>query len=142
MMADFRNENQMSDDFSRAGMARVTDYQDNLLLFTPREYLTDVATKFGNTDCVESDVVVLDGEDGIEELTDVRIFQGNLVGALKNKIGSSRPMHLGRLRAVDNPKQTGKDAKPMWILEPPTDDDAQTARDYIATTKKNADPFA
>lgn len=133
----------MADDFSRAGQTRVTDYQDCLLLFTPREYLADVATKFGNSDAVESDIVVLDGgEEGIEELSDVRIFQGNLVGALKNKIGSARPMHLGRLRAVPNPKQSGPDAKPMWILETPTDDDAQAARDYLAGVAKNADPFA
>jgi hypothetical protein len=133
----------MSDPFSRAGSGgRITDFEDNLILFTPREYLTNVETKFGDTDAVDTDAVVLDAEgEGVEDLGQIRVFQGHLVGALKVKIGSNRPMLLGRLRTAPNTKG-GKDAKPMWILESPTDADAEVARAYLKSLEAANDPFA
>lgn len=130
----------MSDPFSRANSGvKITDYKDRLILFTPTEHVTDIDTKYGKTDAVDADIVILDGPDAPEELDNVRIFQGVLIQRLKGCIGNSRrPMYLGRLTTIPNKKDP--EGKPTWILDAPSDTDAQVARDFLA--RKNEDPFA
>jgi hypothetical protein len=119
---------------------KITEFKGCLLLFTPLAYVTDIETKFGKTDAVESDVVVLDGKDKGERIDNVRIFQANLVGALKHRIGKTPGMVLGRLGTVPNKKDA--EGKPVWVLEQPTEQDKQAARDYLAKATAPKDPFA
>jgi hypothetical protein len=117
------------------GGAKITDYRGSLLLITPTEYREGITTTFGEKDAVAADVVVLDQtESGApEELSDVLIFQGVIIGQTKGKV--NRGMVLGRLgqRPASKPGQN-----PAWALEDPTEADKQAARDYIAAK----DPFA
>jgi len=135
----------MSDPFSSpAKGARVTDYKGALLLISPYDYKENVATSFGEKDAVEANVVVLtEPTDGFPEgqgpaphvAEGVLFFQGVLIGQTKAKV-ASKGMVLGRLgqRPVSKPGQN-----PAWALEDPTDEDAQKARDYLATL---SDPFS
>jgi hypothetical protein len=123
-----------------ASGARITDYEGQLLLLTPLEYLTDVDTKFGDTDAVDAELVVLDGPDGFEDVGVVRIFQSILIGSLKHRIGKATPMVLGRLGTIPNRKVP--DGKPAWVLNQPEDEDKQLARDYLAKLAESRDPFA
>jgi hypothetical protein len=119
---------------------KITEYKGRLMLVTPLEYVTGISTKFGESDAVDADVVILDGEEKGERLDNVRIFQGALIGVLKGRIGKQVGMVLGRLGTVPNKKDT--EGKPVWVLEQPTEDDKQVARDYLAAATKPKDPFA
>lgn len=121
---------------SPSGDSKITDFEGNLLLVTPTDYLTGVTTAFGDKDCVEAEVVVLDGEDGAEVYDGVRIFQGVLISELKPKVGKG--MVLGRLGRRE-PKQKGHQG--AWALMTPTDEDKELAREFIAE-RADSDPFA
>lgn len=128
------------DPFASAGSTgvKITDYEGRLLLVTPNEYIQGLKTDYDeDKDAVDADVVVLDGEGAPEELDDVRIFQGKLIGSLKHRIGKKQNMVLGRL-GKDSPKKKGQSA--AWTFETPTDDDKKLAREYLA--QQPADPFA
>lgn len=129
-----------NDPFAAAGTAgvKITDYEGNLLLVTPNDYVTGLKTDYDDDkDAVDVDVVVLDGPEGPEELNDVRIFQGALIGALKHRIGKRQSMLLGRLGKGEQ-KKKGQSA--AWIFQTPTEEDKKVAREYLAS--KPADPFA
>lgn len=119
--------------------AKVTDYDGNLLLLTPTEYIPVTPTKYGDTDAVDADMVVLDGPTGAENIGSVRVFQGKLIGALKPRIGKEQDMVLGRLGTEPNKKDPN--GKPTWILRPPTDEDKQAAREYL-NSRVPANPFS
>jgi hypothetical protein len=114
------------------GGVKITDYEGKLLLITPTEYKTEVPTSFGEKDCVVANVAVLDGDD-VEELDDVYIFQGRLIGQTKAKVGKG--MVLGRL-GKKAPEKAGH--SPAWTLEDPTEDDKVAARAYL----KTKEPFS
>jgi hypothetical protein len=128
------------------------------------EYLTGLTTKHtkaGTTqDAVTVDVVSLDSVDGPEEYNGMRVFQGVLIGTLKRaaKYNETHPdgdpstgrprMILGRLgrgedktgRLTPNLYNTDAD-KRAWILEVPSEEDKQAARDFLAK-KPVDDPFS
>lgn len=125
----------------------VAGLAGRLCLFTPQEYIPlnedgtgGIPTKHGNKDAVSTDVVVLAEAKG--QKTDVYsralIFQGYLVGALKEKAGTGR-----RVLAVIGQGENKKGNAP-WILVPATDAQKKIARDYLASVPKDADedPFA
>lgn len=131
------------DEFDTAGSyVAIKDLLGELVLFTPTEYIEEVKTDYGVKDAVMSDLVVLSR--GCEEFRDSMIFQGSLIGALKRKIGTGRKL-LGRIGKGEAKK--GQSAP--FILEAPSAEDQQIARDYLAgrvvedaTPSKADDPWA
>lgn len=145
----------MSDDPFKSGSdggAGITEYEGQLLLVTPSEYVESISTSFGDTDAVRVDFVVLDGPDGAAEVEDTLVFQRMLISALKRqaifnekngvdeKTGFPK-MTLGVLIQDEDRKKKGQSAP--WVLAEPNAEQAQVARDYLAGKKSEpADPFA
>ena len=133
-----------NDEFDTAGeYVAIKDLLGELVLFTPTEHVEEVQTDFGTKDAVMTDLVVL-SQDGTPEYTDVMVFQGSLIGQLKRKIPNGR-----KLLGVIAQGEAKKGQNAPYILTAPTDEQAQTARDYLAgrTVKAAApskadDPFA
>jgi hypothetical protein len=157
-----------SDPFASAGYASVIDaaHFGRLILFTPIEHVFGVKTQFSTPenptcDVIDTDAVVLDGDDAGEEFSAVRIFQGPIIANLKRaaKFNDANPggdpktgrmkMVLGRLDRGDD--KTGKLTpelyfsaadKRAWILTAPSEEDKQLARDYLAKVPTGpANPF-
>lgn len=134
------------DEFDTAGTyVAIKDLLGELVLFTPTEYLEEVNTTFGTKDAVMTDVAVLTAEGGPVEHADVMILQGSLIGQLKRKIPGGR-----KLLGVIAKGEAKKGQNAPFILEAPTDDQKQMARDFLAgrtieaATEAEAteDPFA
>lgn len=135
-----------------AGGAGLTEYEGQLLLVTPTEYVESISTSFGDTDAVRVDFVVLDGPDGIEEVEDTLVFQRVLISALKKRAQFNEKngvdeatgfpkMILGVL--IQDKAQQKKGQSAPWVLAEPDAEQAQAARDYLAGKKSEpADPFA
>lgn len=134
------------------GGAGITEYEGNLLLVTPTEYVDSMSTSFGDTDAVRVDFVVLDAEDGPEEIEDTLVFQRVLISALKKsaqfnakhetdpKTGFPK-MLLGVLEQDEDRKKKGQSAP--WVLKEPSDEQKAIARQYLVDHKTEpADPFA
>ena len=136
-----------NDEFDTAGSyVAIKDLLGELVLFTPTEYVEEVKTDFGEKDAVTTDLVVLTAEGGPAEYTDVMVFQGSLIGALKRKIPTGR-----KLLGVIAKGEAKKGQNPPYILTTPTDEQSQMARDYLAgraveaakpDMTKTEDPFA
>lgn len=135
-----------------SGGAGITQYEDNLLLVTPTEYLEVFPTSFGDTDAVRVDLVVLDAPDGPDEVEDTLIFQRVLIGALKRqaKFNERYPngdpqtgylkMTLGVLKPDTERQKKGQDAP--WVLMEPSDEQKALARKYLEGKKNEPeDPF-
>lgn len=94
----------------------------------------------GLVDAVTSKIVVLDDADNPGRvIARMKIMSGSMFGQIAPYVGTGKPV-LGRL---------GMDTFDMgdgWVLETDgiTDDELQTARDWIAANpeRKPADPFA
>jgi hypothetical protein len=134
------------------GGAGITEYEGQLLLITPVEYVESISTTYGDADAVRVDFVVLDAPDGPEEVEDQLVFQRILIGAMKRQAAFNEKngvdpqtgypkMILGVLfqdEARKKPKQS-----PPWALKEPTDAQKAVARDYLEGRKAEpADPFA
>src|SRR4051812_36710243 len=118
-------------------------------------------------DRATADVTVF-GPDGVEEYGDMYLSQGSLVNACRQALKpGSKPFILGVLQKVatkdsrekfgigETPedfstayaewlRKGGKQStqpKHVWILGQFSDDDAQRARDYIASKQRASDPF-
>lgn len=145
----------MSDDPFKSGSsggAGITEYDGQLLLVTPTEYVEVMKTSYGETDCVRVDFAVLDGPDGLEEIEDVLVFQRILVSAMKSQAKFNErngvdpqtgypKMVLGVLAPNTDKQKKGQDAP--WDLMEPSDEQKALAREYLAGRKKEpADPFA
>lgn len=133
---------------SSSGGAQLRGFVGRLALFTPQEFVEKAVNgKFGPVDGVRSDAVFLD--DGPEEalspeeaelVSGMLILNGPVVNELKAKIGSPTPMHLGRVKAIENKKGGQND---VIVLDPPSDEDKDLARAYIAwAATPPEDPFA
>lgn len=150
------------DDFDTPGeYVSIKDLLGELVLFTPTEYVEEVETSFGTKDAVVTDLVVLTQD--ATEYTDVMVFQGSLIGALKRRIpvtGGTVRNEDGTARVV-SPKagrkmlgviakgEAKKGQSAPFILDAPTDEQAQMARDYLAgriikaaAPAADEDPFA
>lgn len=133
-----------NDEFDTAGeYVAIKDLLGELVLFTPTEHVEEVQTDFGTKDAVVTDLVVL-SQDDTPEYTDVMVFQGSLIGQLKRKIPNGR-----KLLGVIAQGEAKKGQNPPYILTAPSDEQAQTARDYLAGRTVQAaapsqadDPFA
>jgi hypothetical protein len=134
------------DEFDSAGAyVAVKDLLGELVLFSPTEYVDEVATDFGTKDAVLTDLVVITAEGGPAEYADVMIFQGSLIGQLKRKIAGQKKL-LGRI----DRGEAKKNQNAPYILTAPSDEDKQLARDYLAgrvvaaaaPLTKAEDPFA
>src|SRR5690606_24862854 len=78
-----QKERNMSDPFASAGAAgtKITDFEGQLLLLRPTEYITGMKTEYSDDkDAVVAEVTVLDGPGAPEDLGEVYIFQGGLIG--------------------------------------------------------------
>ncbi len=132
-----------TDEFDTAGSyVAMKDLLGELVLFTPTEYVEEVQTDFGTKDAVLTDLVVL--SQGGTEYSDVMVFQGSLIGQLKRKIPTGR-----KLLGVVAKGEAKKGQNAPFILEAPTDEQQQTARNYLAGLTIEAavapeaeDPFA
>lgn len=135
-----------------AGGAGITEYDGQLLLVTPTEYVPSMKTVHGESDAVRVDFTVLDGPDGIEEVEDTLVFQRVLISALKKRAEFNEKngvdeatgypkMILGVLMQDEAQKKPGQSAP--WVLAEPSAEQAQAARDYLVGKKQEpADPFA
>ena len=146
-----------NDDFDTAGAyVAVKDLLDELVLFTPAEYVEEVTTDFGTKDAVITDIVVL-SQPGQPTYDAVMIFQGSLIGQLKRKVPTVNPqtgqvIKEGRkVLGVIGKGDAKKGQNAPYILVAPDDDQKQVARDYLAgrtiadATEPEADggdPFA
>lgn len=124
-----------------SGGTKLADYDGALVLFTPQEFQKDVETKFGKSDVVVTDFVVLDGPHAGTREDSVRIFQKVFVSELSGRIGKERNMLLARIGTVEN-KKDPKNGKPVWVPNAPTEAEKQVARDYLAKATAPKDPFA
>jgi hypothetical protein len=134
---------------SSSGGAQLRGFVGRLGLFTPHEFVEKAVNgKFGPVDGIRTDVVFLD--DGPEEalsaeeaevVSGMLVLNGPVVNELKPKIGNTAaPMHLGRVKAIENKKGGQND---VIVLDPPTDEDKDLARGYITwAATPEADPFA
>lgn len=134
------------------GGGGIKDYEGQLLLVTPTEYIESMDTTFGDTDAVRVDYVVLDAPDGPEEVEDSLIFQRVLISAMKrqalfNEKNGTDPatghpkMVLGVLIQDEARQKKGQSAP--WVLSEPTDAQKAMAREYLAGRKQEpADPFS
>lgn len=134
------------DEFDTPGAyVAVKDLLGELVLFTPTEYVEEVTTDFGTKDAVITDLVVLTADGGPAEYADVMIFQGSLIGQLKRRVSTGR-----KLLGVIAKGEAKKGQNAPYIVEAPSEEQAQMARDYLAgrtvaaavSTKKDEDPFA
>lgn len=145
----------MSDDPFKSGSdggAGITEYDGQVLLVTPTEYVESMKTSFGDTDAVRVDFAVLDAPEGVVEIEDTLIFQRMLIGALKRQAKFNEAngvdeatgypkMTLGVLVQDTDRQKKGQSAP--WVLAEPNAEQAQLARDYLAGKKAEpADPFA
>jgi hypothetical protein len=120
----------MTDQFDApATGAKITSFENCLLLITPTGTQEGVNTAFGAADATVVDLVVLDGPSAGQQHPGVLVFQKALQGQLRPKVGTGR-MVLGRLgRGVAKPGQSAP-----WILGDPTEQDKQTARNHLNKT--------
>ncbi len=109
-----------------------------LMLITPKEVLDKVPTIHGEKEALVADVTILDksGKGKHEVYTDVRIFQGVLIGKLKTAIGKPMPV-LGTLAKGQAPQ--GKSAP--WVIDAPVEAEIKLALDYWNDLQA-ANPFA
>lgn len=130
---------------SASAYVAIKDLLDELVLFSPSEYVEEVSTDFGTKDAVLTDLVVL--TQGGTEYTDAMIFQGSLIGQLKRRVPQLNPVTgqitregrklLGRI----GKGEAKKGQNPPYILLDPSEDDKQMARDYLAgRTIEDASP--
>jgi hypothetical protein len=104
-----------------------------LLLIYPKQLKTDIATSFGEKDCLVADVVVLDGPTAGEQLHDAFIFPGYMIGQLKDYVGNPNPA-LGRIGKGE--AKPGKQAP--WKLQDFTPADEQIAVAYLTANPRSA----
>lgn len=145
----------MADDPFKSGAsggAGITQFQGQLLLVTPTEYVESINTSYGDADAVRVDLVVLDGPDGPEEVEDTLVFQRLLISALKSQAKFNErhgvdpqtgypKMTLGVLEPNTEKQKKGQDAP--WDLLDPDDTQKALARKYLEGRKSEpADPFA
>jgi hypothetical protein len=142
----------VSDPFSRSsGGAQLRGYVGRLALFTPKEFIPNaVRGKFGDADGVRADVVFLDegpkeplAPEDAEIMDSMLIINGPVVNELKPRVNDrKRPMHLGRVKAIENKKGGQND---VVVLDPPNEEDVLLARRYLEwleSDEEDADPFA
>src|SRR5690606_5886098 len=98
----------MSDPFASAGAAgtKITDFEGQLLLLRPTEYITGMKTEYSDDkDAVVAEVTVLDGPGDQEDIGEVYIFQGGIIGQLKKKIGKKAELVVGSLSKGEDKKK-------------------------------------
>lgn len=107
----------------------------NLVLFAPFEYVEKTVTTFGEKDAVKTHTVVFAKDGSATEYPDSMIFSGSLIKTLKPyaKRGSGRVLGV-LVRGTAKPGM-----QPPYVLEVPTAEQKQVARDWIA---KASDPLA
>lgn len=123
---------------SPASGVKITTFENELLLVTPKEFREQQPTSFGPADFIEADITVLDGQHKGEQHSAVRMFQKQLIGQLRPKVGTGR-MVLGRLgKGVAKAGQSAP-----WVLSDPTDADKGIARQHLAAVEAaaGAPPF-
>ncbi len=109
--------------------AKITTFENCLLLLTPTGTQDGINTAYGAADATVVDLAVLDGPHAGEQHSGVLVFQKALQGQLRPKVGTGR-MVLGRLgRGVAKPGQSAP-----WVLGEPTEQDKQAARNHLAKT--------
>lgn len=101
----------------------LKDFNGALVLVTPKEYQTGIATKYGEKDALLVDFVVIDGPSAGTESEGSLEFGARVIGALKGLIGNSV---LGRV----GQESTGK-GNPAWVISPPTEADKAAARKFL-----------
>lgn len=120
----------MSDLFDPPGSADQLDLESvegALLLIKPKAHQS-VSTAYGDKECVEADVHILDGPKSGSVHRSVFLFPLVLQGQLRRNVGSGR-YNLGRLgkRPASRPGQN-----PAWALQEPNASDEDVARQYLA----------
>lgn len=112
------------------------DYLGKLLLIWPLSQETVKTEDYGEKDAIRADIVVVDGDDGPEDLPDILIFPLVLQGKVRRHINTGKCV-IGRL-GQGKPKLNSRGEekqKPPWDLLRATDEDRMLARKYLAEGK-------
>lgn len=136
------------DEFDNAGeFFKIGDYLGKLVLFTPTSYIESMVTSFGDSDAIQTDVVVLD-EDGQPDFSEALVFQGALIATLKRRLKIERtierdaqsgvvttwetttPKRVLGVVALGEKKKANQSAP--YILNPASDEQKDLARKWIA----------
>lgn len=103
-------------DFDNAGeYVKVTDFEGELILFTPTQYVDEVETTFGTKDAVITDIAVLSA-DGNTEHDDVMVFQGSLIAALKRRIKVNKTIERDPASGVVSEYETTTTRRVLGVL--------------------------
>lgn len=122
--------------------ANITDFEGALLYIQVTDYLhgeNAVKTQdYGDKDAIVATVHVLDGDDKGSVEEDVYIFQGRLIGRLKQSMRKGKPF-VGRL---GKGKEKVKGNHPWEFSKVLTDKEDKIAREYHdSLPKDDVDPF-
>lgn len=132
--------NTQTDEFAPPGTGGdrlpLDDVLGALLLFTVESVEKDIETQFGKSDAIKCDVAALDGNHKAETWDGALIFPRVLQSQLRGAAGGGKV--LGRLGKGEAKK--GQSAP--WVLSDPTDEDKQTARNYLAYVATQTPPSA
>jgi hypothetical protein len=97
-----------------------------LVHITVQELISDIDTVHGKADAIKCDIGIVDGGRKGETLEDVLIFPKVLVGQLRNAVGATDNVVVGRVgQGVAKP---GKSAP--WVLNTPSEADIELAGKY------------
>jgi hypothetical protein len=110
---------------SKGDQVDMNDLIGSLALFWVREVREGITTPYGDKEAVACDIHVLDGPKGGEKFENALVFQGALIGSLRNAAGGE-PVLARVGQGVSKPGQ-----KPPFVLQPFTDADAAVATNYI-----------
>lgn len=117
---------------------KAADLQGRLLLIRPLSHERDILTSYGTTDAVRCTIAELDGPDAETTHEDVMLFGRGLVGQLRAALDSGVAMVLGRMgQGQAKPGQSAP-----WRLLDPTEQDATTARAFLARRHDQQPPAA
>lgn len=120
----------MTDMFAKPGSAtgvNWADYMGRLIVFYPHAIEKGITTAVGVKDAVRADLIIIDGPDSPETISDTLVFPLKLQGQIKWAVGTGQPL-LGRLGQGD--KKPGQNAP--WMLGDPTPEDEATAGAVLA----------
>lgn len=120
----------MSDDWDSPATGEqfvIKNYVGALCIFAVNEFLPQFPTKYGNSDALKCELVILDGPNAGEHFDQAILFGRALMAQLKTKIGG-KPV-LGRL--TQNPADAKMGQSAPYRVADPTDEDKAKASEWV-----------
>lgn len=122
------------------GPARITDFEDRLLLIHPRHVVAFTHPDGKTVDAIRADVLVLDGEDGPHLAGGLTVTQQVLARSLRRRLDAQPGRQVTTLaRIVRVPNRRDASLPRVWVFDAPTETDVDLAQLYL---DEHGDPFA